>query len=235
MSQRHSPLYKIGDDQQRQSAQRNDMRFAIFRARRGNRPRGILGIVAPLEFFEFRSRQLSHADASQHHEPKSLPNAFRVWRIANSAPKKPNFVIGQHASSGRLLRSLLEPRARVSGHKLGVERETEDLREQGLHPVSLYGRTFRDDAFTKRDDIASPDPVERAPAPMREDVQIQVSLVRLRSPLVSARVLRHVAVRKRFEGSSWRFVSLFALLLDGVDAARDLSAKLQRAFAGHLQ
>ncbi len=56
-------------------------------------------------------------------------------------------------------------------------------------------------------------------------------LVCLRRPLVSARVLRHVAIRKRFEGSSRRFASVFALLLDGINAAGDLSAELQRARA----
>src|SRR5271166_1465159 len=40
---------------------------------------------------------------------------------------------------------------------------------------------------------------------------------------------------ERFEGSSRRFASVSALLLNGVDATRDLSAKLQGAFASLLQ
>ena len=143
--------------------------------------------------------------------------------------------VGQHPSRRRLLRSLLEPCARISSHKLRVEREAEDFREQGLHPVGLNWRSLRDDSFTKRNDVASSDPVERTLTPKWEYVQIEVPLVCLRRPLVPARVLRHVALCERFESSSWRFVSLFAFLLDGIDATHDLSAKLQRAFAGHLQ
>jgi hypothetical protein len=97
-----------------------------------------------------------------------------------------------------------------------------------MRPVSSAGSA-------KRDHVLSSDPVERTPVPIREDVHVQVSLIRLRSPLVSTRVLRHVPRRKSFEGSSWRLVSLFALLLDWDDPTRDLSAQLQGAFAGHLQ
>ena len=229
------PLHEIGDDRLRQSTQRNDMSVSIFRPRRRNCPGRVLGVVEPLEFFQFCPSQLGDTHASQDYKPKSLANALRVRRISDSAPKKPNLVIGQHPSGRRFLRSLLEPRARISGHKLRVERETEDFREQGLHPIGLDRRSLRDDAFAKGDDVAASDPVERALTPKREDVQVQVPLVCLCGPLVPARVLVHVAIRKRFEGSSWRFASLFALLLDGVDATRDLSAKLQRAFAGHLQ
>jgi hypothetical protein len=64
---------------------------------------------------------------------------------------------------------------------------------------------------------------------------VQVPLVRLSGPLVPARVLRHVARRKSFEGSSRRLVSRFAFLVDRVDPTRDLSAQVQRPFPGHLQ
>jgi hypothetical protein len=50
-----------------------------------------------------------------------------------------------------------------------------------------------------------------------------------------ARVLRHVARRKTFEGSSWRLVSRFAFLFDWVDPTRDLPAQFEGAFSGHLQ
>ena len=95
LSTRSGPLYEIGDDRLRQAAQRNDMSFSVFRPRRWNRPRRHLGFVEPLEFLEFRSRQLGDTDAGQENEPKRLSNALRVRRIADSTPKKAKLGIGK--------------------------------------------------------------------------------------------------------------------------------------------
>jgi hypothetical protein len=81
-----------------------------------------------------------------------------------------------------------------------------------LHAIGLNRRALGDQALAERDDVTASDSVEPARAPMRQYVQVEVSLVRLSGFLVAARVFDHVARREGLESAACRFFAIPPLL-----------------------
>jgi hypothetical protein len=66
-------------------------------------------------------------------------------------------------------------------------------------------------------------------------MKIEGSLVRIRGPLMTSRMLSHVSIRESLEGAGGRLDAILALSLHRVDAASDLAPKLETTFSSHLQ
>jgi hypothetical protein len=97
-----------------------------------------------------------------------MPGASQAHRLRhrledNAVPESQYFLVGQDTRPGLLNAALLEPCCRVGIEQVGIDREAENLGNQGVDAIGGGMFAGADNILDKLDDIGAADVAEVAP------------------------------------------------------------------------